>query len=428
MKTEVKKLPRGQAEITIELTAEEYEPFLKQAAEQISLTTKIPGFRPGKADLGVVKKYVGEGEIWQQAVEPAVQKTFVRVVTEQNLLTVGSPKIEVIKLAPGNPVIYKATVNLLPEVKLTDYTKIKVKKNQVTVPDKEIQSRLSDLQKMRAKETLADRPAVKGDKIEIDFETFLDKVPIDHGRQKQFPLVIGENTFIPGFEDQLIGLKKDETKKFQLKFPGSYHQKNLAGRLCDFQVKVNAIYQLDLPQLNDEFAQSLGDFKTLKDIEDKIKEELQTTKENKENQRLEEEIFDKIISQSSFSDIPDIFIDSETKKMLQELEHNLGHQGLKFDDYLNHLKKTKEELALEFSPQAVKRVKSALVLRTVIEKNKINVSQDEIEAEIKKMLEFSGGDAQMAKELRQAEYLDYLHNTLISKKAVEHLKQVMAQS
>ena len=169
MKTEVKKLPRGQAEITIELTAEEYEPFLKQAAEQISLTTKIPGFRPGKADLGVVKKYVGEGEIWQQAVEPAVQKTFVRVVTEQNLLTVGSPKIEVIKLAPGNPVIYKATVNLLPEVKLTDYTKIKVKKNQVTVPDKEIQSRLSDLQKMRAKETLADRPAVKGDKIEIDF-------------------------------------------------------------------------------------------------------------------------------------------------------------------------------------------------------------------------------------------------------------------
>src|SRR3989344_2863106 len=428
MKTEVKKLEKGQVELTVELSLEEYQPFLEQAAKIISQNTKIPGFRPGKANFNLIKAKVGEAEIWQQALERAVQKTLVKALAEQRLMTVGSPKIEVIKLAPGNPVIYKATINLLPNVSLADFSKIKISQNKIEVRQEEIKKSMTDLQKMRSQETLADKKAEAGDKVEIDFETFLDKIPLDQGKNEKFPLVIGEKTFIPGFEEQLIGMAKDETKTFQLKFPENYHQKNLAGRLVDFKVKVNAVYHLDLPKLDDSFAKSLGQFNNLKELEDKIRENLRLEAQDKENRRLEEELLDKSIDQSKFEEIPDILIDSETKKMLEELEHNLAHQGLKFDDYLNHLKKTKEELALEFSPQAVKRVKSALVLRTVIEKNKINVSQDEIEAEIKKMLEFSGGDAQMAKELRQAEYLDYLHNTLISKKAVEHLKQVMAQS
>jgi len=427
MKIEVKKLPRGQAEITIELTAEEYQPFLKQAAQNISQGTKIPGFRPGKADLEIVKKHVGENQVWQEALESAIRKTFVAAIDQEKLLTVGSPQIDVIKLAPGNPVIYKATVSLLPKIKLADYTEIKIKTKPLEIKKTEMEKRLSDLQKMRAKESLVDRGAKKGDKVEIDFETFLDKVPIDHGAQEKFPIVIGEGTFIPGFEDQLIGLKKEETKNFELKFPAEYHQKSLAGKLASFKVKVNSVFQLDLPELNDDFAKGLGQFKTIKDVEEKIAENLKTDLENQEARRLEEELIDKIIAKSSFEDIPDLLINSEAKKMVEELEHNLSHQGVKLTDYLSHLKKTQEEMLLDFAPQATRRVKSALILREVVQKENINVSDEELDGEIHKVLATYGNSPEASQELHRPEYQDYLRNALLTQKAVDRLKSIMVE-
>lgn len=427
MKTELKKLPRGQVELTIELSVAEYQPFLEQAAKKISETTKIPGFRPGKANFELIKQKVGEAEIWQQALEPAVQKTFLKALDEQKLITVGSPQIDIIKLAPQNPVIYKATINLLPKVELGNYKKIKITKKPVEVKEETIKKALTNLQKMRAKETLVNRKAQKGDKVEIDFETFLDKIPLDHGKNKKFPLVIGETTFIPGFEDQLIGLSENETKSFQLKFPENYHQKNLAGRLVDFKVKMNAVYNLELPPLNDNFAKGLGQFQTIKEVEEKIEENLKTDAERKENQRLEEEIIEKIIDQSKFEEIPDILIDSEAKKMVEELEHNLSHQSLKFEDYLAHLKKTKEDLILDFVPQAIKRVKSAIIIRKVRETENIEVANTEIEDEIQKTLEAYDNDSEIKKNITQPAYRDYLRNILAARKVMDYLKSVMVK-
>jgi trigger factor len=427
MKIEVKKLDKGQIELTIEITVDEYRPFLEQAAKKISADTKIPGFRPGKANFELIKQKVGENEIWQKALEPAVQKTFLRALGQEKLITVGSPQIDVVKLAPNNPMIYKATVSLLPNVELGDYSKMKVNKKPVEVKDEQFEKAMSNVQKMHAKQTLVDRQAQKGDKVEIDFETFLDKVPIDQGKQEKFPIVIGEDTFIPGFEDQLIGLSKDETKEFQLEFPKNYHQKNMAGRLADFKVKMNAVYRMELPELNDDFAQSLGNFKTIREIEDEIKDNLKTETERKENQRLEEEIIDKIIDQSKFDEIPDLLIDSETKKMVQELEQNLVSQGLKFEDYLNHLKKKREDLFLDFVPQAIKRIKSALTIRKIREKENIKADDKEIEAEIEKIKTIYAGNPEIEKNLNQPAYRDYLRNILAARKVIEHLKSVMVE-
>jgi trigger factor len=427
MKIEVKNLDKGLVELTIELTVDEYQPFLEQAAKKISVDTKVPGFRPGKANFELIKQKVGENEIWQKALEPAVQKTFLQALDQEKLITVGSPQIDVVKLAPDNPVIYKATVSLLPKVELGDYSKMKVNKKPVEVKDEQFKKAMSNVQKMHAKQTLVDRQAQKGDKVEIDFETFLDKVPIDQGQQKKFPIVIGEGTFIPGFEDQLIGLSKDETKEFQLEFPKNYHQKNMAGRLADFKVKMNAVYSMELPELNDDFAKSLGNFKTIKEIEDKIKDNLKTEAERKENQRLEEEIIDKIIDQSKFDEIPDLLIDSETKKMVQELEQNLVNQGLKFEDYLNHLKKKREDLFLDFVPQGIKRIKSALTIRKIREKENIKVDDKEIEAEIEKIKTMYAGNPEIEKNLNQPAYRDYLQNILAARKVIEHLKSVMVK-
>ncbi|NUM25788.1 MAG: trigger factor [Candidatus Buchananbacteria bacterium] len=427
MKVEVKKLERGTAELTIELTVEEYQPFLEQAAKEISKHTKIPGFRPGKADLETVKKKVGEAEIWNQALEPAIHKTFVQALDEQQLITVGNPQVDIVKLAPGNPVVYKAIVSLLPKAEIADYKTITVAKKSITVSDEQINKIIDDIRKGRSAEAVVNREARMNDKVEIDFETFMDKVPIEHGEQKKFPLVIGEKTFIPGFEEQLVGMKKGETKKFQLEFPKNYHQKNLAGRLADFSVVLHEVYELSLPEINDEFAATLGNFKTVADLKDQIKNNLTLEEEHKESRRLEEEILDKIIEQSKFEDIPDVLIDSETKKMVDELEHNLSHQGIKFDEYLTHLNKTKADLLLDFVPQAIKRVKSALIIRSVADKEHVKATDEDIQNEIMKTLEAYGGNPDVEKQLSSQAYRDYLKNIIASQKVVEHLKSVMVK-
>lgn len=427
MKVELKKLERGQVELTIELTVEEYQPFVEKAAKEISKNITIQGFRPGKADFEAVKKKVGEPEIWSQAFEPAVHKTFVQALDEQKLITVGNPQVDIVKLEPGNPVSYKAIVSLLPGSEITDYAKLEVAKKEIKIKDAEINKVIEDIRKNRATETLVEREAKDGDKVEIDFETFLDKVPIDHGAEKKFPLVIGEKTFIPGFEEQLVGMKKGEVKKFPLEFPKNYHQKNLAGRKAEFSVTLNAVYELKLPELNDEFAKTLGNFKTIAELRDQVKSNLTVEEENRENRRIEEEILDKIIEKSKFDDIPDVLVDSETKKMVEELEHNLSHQGIKFEDYLTHLGKTKADLLVDFVPQAIKRVKSALIIREVAQREKIKATDDEVENEIMKTLEAYGGNPDVEKQLTAQAYRDYLKNTIASRKVVEHLKSAMVK-
>lgn len=427
MKTEVKKLERGEVELKIELSVEEYEPFLKQAAQKISENINIKGYRKGKADFDIIKQHVGEGEIWDKALDAAVQKTFVKALEEQKLVTVGSPKIDVVKLVPGSPVEYKATISSLPDIELADYKKIKIDDNKVEVDEKEISKALENLQKMHAKETLVDREAKQNDKIEIDFETFLDKIPVDNGKQNKFQLVLGEGSFIPGFEEHIIGMKKDEEKQFELKFPKEYHQKNLANKLVNFKVKAHNVYNLELPKLTDEFAKGLGPFKSAEELKAKIKENLSAEQTQRAKQQLEEKIMDSIVEKSKFADIPDILINSETKKMMEELEHNIGHQGMQFEDYLSHLKKSRGDLMLDFMPQAVKRVKSALVIREISKQEKIDITDKEIAEEVKKTESMYQGNEQALEQLRQDGYKNYLKNILASRKVIEHLKSEMVQ-
>lgn len=424
MKTELKTLPRGQAELIIELTVEEYLPYLEQAAKHISEEIKIPGFRPGKAGLDIIKSKVGENEIWQEAFEFAVKKTLFSAVTEEKLDVVGQPQVDVIKLAPGNPVVYKAIINLLPAVQLGDYKTIKVAKKIKEISADDVKKVLTDLQKMRATEALVDRAAKDGDKVEIDFNTFLDKIPVDNGQNKNFPVVIGDKTFIPGFEDQLVGMKKDEEKTFQLKFPENYHQKNLAGKLVDFKVKMISVFERVLPELNDEFAKTLGHLKNIKEAEEKIKENLEHEAEHEEEHRIEEEVIEKILELSTIGDIPDLLVNSEAKKMMEEMDHNIQAQGMSFEDYLSHMKKTREDLLLDFAPQAIKRVKSALIMREVGKLENITATKEEVQAEVERTLTYYGNNPEMEKNLKTPAYQEYLHNVISSKKIMDRLVEI----
>ena len=422
MNTQVKNLPRAQVELTIEISPEEYDPFLKKAAIAISENVKIAGFRPGKATYDVIKKQVGEEKIWEEALDAAIRKTLVQAMKENNIETVGSPKIEVLKLAAQNPIIYKATLNLLPRIENVSFDGISVRKKVVGLDEKKLQKQVHELQKMRGKEILVKRGAKMGDKVELDLTISIDRISIEGGNAKKLPIYLGENKFVPGFEDNLVGLKAGDSKEFPLTFPKNYHQKNVAGRLADCAVTISEVYEIQLPELNDAFAKDLQ-FKDFKDLEGHMKETLLLEARDAEEKRAEDEMVNALIEKNKFSDIPDILINSESKSMLSEMEQSVANQGISFDDYLSHLKKTKDQLLLEFTPSASKRIKGAILFREISKAHGITVAEEELGAALKNLEDQYHNNSEALNAIKKPEYKSYLHNILSSQKIMKFLKE-----
>lgn len=416
-------------EFTIEMTVDELKPYLQSATEEISSHRKIEGFRPGKAPYEIVAREVGEMFVYQTAASFAADATVAKVLLDEKVEIVDRPKIEVQKLAPGNPFIFKATVALVPAITLCDYDKVKVKPMpEIKIEEKEIDRVMTDLQKMRAKESLADKAAEKGDKVELDFDTFVDNVAIEHGHAKKHALIIGEERMIPGFEEQLIGLKADESKEFELEFPKKYHEKSLAGKKATFKVKVTAVFKIELPKMDNEFAIGLG-FKEFADLKKHVEANLRHEKEHKEEQRVELDLINELIEKSTFGEIPEVLINEETHKMFHELEDNVSREGLKFEDYLKHIKKTEGDLRIDFVPDAIKRVKTGLLIRHVAKVENIHADANEIDAEIERTLAsykfhpaYEGKLAELEKNMRSENARYYFGNMVANRKTLEFLK------
>ncbi len=418
---EIKNLPKSELEIMVTIPKEELEPFMQRAAERLSQETKIEGFRPGKAPLNIIKQRVGEMKLLEEAAALAVEKSYIDIATKEKIEPLSSPKIEFIKLAPDNDFVFKATVALIPKVKVGDYKSIKIKENEMKITDDQINKVIDEIRESRAKEVLETKAAEKGDKVEIDFDVFRDNVPIEGGTQKKYPLIIGSGHFIPGFEENLIGLKANEEKEFELNFPNEYHNKSLAGKPAKFKVKVLAVYKREIPEINDEFARSLGQ-ESIDKLKEQIQQNLEHEEHHKEDERVERELLERLIEKSEFGEIPDLLIDAETKKMIQELESNIAMQGLKFDDYLKHLNKTAEQLKLDFVPQAIKRVKGALLMRQIYFDDKLEIQEAEIDQEIEKLSQYYQNNPEVVKNFKTPEYRDYVRNMIGNQKVMEILK------
>jgi trigger factor len=428
MKSEVKKLPKSQVEITIEVSLEEIKPFLEKAAKKLSKDLKFDGFRPGKAPYDVVEKKVGAMGIIDEAVNDIISETYYKILEKEKLMTLGQPEINIIKAAPNNPIEYKAVVATLPKVEVGDYSKIKVEKKKVEVKDEQVDKVIDDIRNMRAKEKLVKREAKTGDRLEIDFDVSLDKVVIEGGSHKKYPITIGESRFIPGFEEKLIGLKAGDDKEFKLKFPEKYHQKTLAGKECDFKVKCNGVYEREVAKLDDAFAKEVSNkqFKTLVDLKKNVRNNIEKDEENKANQRVEIEMLDKLVEISNFEDeLPETLVKNETNKMLHEMEHNLTSQGMKFEDYLSGIKKTREDLEKEFEPQATQRAKTAIVAREIYQEKKFKVTDEEIQVEVAKMIAAYPDNPEAKKQLESPQYQEHLRNQLGNRKVIEFLKSEM---
>jgi len=424
-----KELSKSQIEFTIEVSVEEQRPFLTKAAEQISEDVKVEGFRPGKAPYDMVKARVGEMAIYEHAADNMVGKKLFEVLEKEmsGVEIVGQPQITIEKIVPSNPLVFKAVVTLLPEIKLGDYKKLEVRKPEIKVDEKKLDEVINNFRQMYAKEAAKADGAVKGDKITIDLNLFLDNVPVEQGATPNYSVIIGEQPFIPGFEEQILGMKRGEKKEFTLKFPDDYYAKNLAGKNVEFRIEAKEVYSRELPEINDEFLKQLGRYSSKDEFIAGLRHSLEHEEEERVAQKVEIEMLDKLIAATTFSEIPENLIEAEAHKMVHEMEHNLESQGLKFEDYLTHLKKTEAELEKDFRPEAEKRVKSALIVKEIAKEQKIVISDDEVNKEIEQISEYYPDNKEVMDNIRQPAYKSYLKNILTNRKVIEYLKSVIIE-
>lgn len=416
-----KNLEHSQVELVITVTPDQYQKHLESAATTLSQKAKIKGFRPGKASYDVVKKEFGEMSILQEALENIVKESYYLTIMEEKLETLGMPEIAVEKVAPGNDVVYKATVAIMPKVVLPEISDIKVSRNAKSVDDKQINETIDALRGMQAEEVPTELPASNTDKVVIDMNMFLDKVPVEGGQSKDYQVYLSEAHYIPGFNDKLVGIKKGETKEFSLEFPTEHYQKHLAGKNVDFSVTAKDVFNRQLPELNEEFAKKLG-LESVEKLQNLIRENLTKEAHEKSTQAAEIEILDQLIEKTTFDPIPEVLINGERQKMFHELKRDLDKNGISIEKYLEDIKKSEKDLFEDFKVQAEKRAKAALVSRQIAIENSIKVDDSEIDAEIQMILGMYGNNPQYAENVKRPEVRDTITVSLQNKKVMQWLR------
>jgi trigger factor len=420
----VKTLPGAQVELVITVTPAEYEKALAQAANRLANRVAVKGFRTGHIPLDILKKEVGEMGILSEALESIVQGSFFEAVQAEKLDTLGMPQINVEKVAPGNDVVYKAVVSLMPTVELPDFGSIKIEKKVKAVDEKVAAETLEAIQNMHGVEKPKEGAAEGKDMVLIDMDMLLDNVPLDGGQAKDYRVYLGEQHYIPGFNEKMVGATKGEKREFSLEFPETHYQKMIAGKKVDFKVSVKDVFERIPAELNDDFAKKLGQ-ESVEKLKDLILSNLATEAEQKADKDAEVEIFEKVIEKTKFSEIPEVLINTEKEKMFYELKRDIEKMGMTIEQYLNDIKKKEDELFKEFTLQATKRAQAALVSRQVAKENNILVSEDEIDLETAMIKQAYEKDAEAQENLKKKEVRHSIATILQNKKVVALLKEKM---
>ena len=421
MKVEKKDLEKSQIELDIELSLDEFKPYIEKGANKVSLEVKIEGFRPGHVPFDVLKQKIGEMTILEEAARLAIDATLGKAIKEHvEGQPVGQPKVDISKLAPDNPLGYKVVLAMLPETKLGEYKGLGIKKKKTEVTEAEVNKILGDLREMRVQEKIADRAVAEADKVMVDMQMFLDNVPIEGGQSKDAMIIMGKNYIVPGFDKQILGAKKGDTREFKLPYPKDFHMKNLAGKMVEFKVTIKEIYERTLPALDDTFALGFGT-KTYNELMENIRQSISSQKSQETAQATEREMLEKIITGSRFGDLPEMLIESESANMMHELEHEIADRGGKFDDYLKSISKTRNQLTLDLLPEAVKRVKISLLIRELAKAENIKASDGEIDKQIEELKKNHKDNKELMKQVDTPEYRAYAANILSSRKVIDKL-------
>ena len=418
MSTKIEKT-ENKNEVKLEFTieAKKFDEAIMKVYQKSARYFNIPGFRKGKAPFNIVERMYGDEIFYEDAFNELVPSIYEKEIEDNKIEAVSKPEINIVKMKKGEDLVFTAVVQTKPEVKLGKYKGIELKKVEYPVTDEDVEHELAHVQEHNARIiTVEDRPVQDKDIAVIDFQGFVDGKAFEGGKAEKHELEIGSKTFIPGFEDQVIGMKVGEEKDINVKFPEDYFSKDLAGKDATFKVKLHEIKEKQLPALDDEFAKDVSEFDTLKDYKTSIKEKKQAQNDDRAKHETENLAIEAVSNETKI-DIPSGMIETEIDAMIRDLEQQLSYQGINLDQYLKIMNKTRKEVEENYKEQAEKNVKSRLILEEIIKEEKIESTDEEINAKIKEMATNYG---RKEEELSKNEALkEYIANTIKTEKAIE---------
>ena len=408
-------------ELKLEFTVEAkvFDEGIKKVFNKNAKYFNIPGFRKGKAPMNIVERYYGEEIFYEDAFNEVVPEIYDSAIKEEGLEVVSRPDIDITQIGKGKELIFTAVVQTKPELKLGKYKGIELEKNEYKVTDSDIEQELNRMAERNSRiVTVDDRAATKGDIAVIDFLGSVDGVEFEGGKAENHELELGSNTFIPGFEDQVVGMKIDETKDINVKFPEEYFSKELAGKDAVFKVTVHEIKKKELPEIDDEFAKDVSEFDTLKELKADIKAKQEENNENRSKTELEEAAV-KAVAEKSEVDIPSGMVEFEIDNMVQDMDRRLSYQGISFEQYLQMLGKTMTEYRKESEESAKESIKLRLTLEAVSKDAKISATEKEVAEKIKELAESYGRKEEELKENK--ELIKNIEDSIKNEKAIKEI-------
>lgn len=398
MSLQVEKMEKNMAKLTIEVSAEELDKAMQNAYLKARGKISIPGFRKGKAPRKMIEQMYGKGIFLEDAANALIPEHYSKALEECDLEIVSQPEIDVTQAEPGKAFIFTAEVAVKPEVTLGEYKGVEVPKSETEVTDEDIDAEIKKEQEKNSRTvTVEDRGAENGDITTIDFEGFVDGVAFEGGKGTDYPLTLGSGSFIPGFEDQLVGAKAGDHVEVNVTFPEEYQAAELAGKAAVFQCDVKKVETKELPELDDDFAQDVSEFDTLAEYREDVKKNLTEKKEKEARAAKENAAVDKAIENAEM-EIPDAMINTQVRQMMNDFASRMQSQGLTMEQYFQFTGMTAEKMMEEMRPQAEKSIKTRLVLEAIVKAENIEVSDERVEEELTKMAEAYQMEVEKLKE------------------------------
>ena len=418
MSLQVEKLEKNMAKLTIEVSAEDLDKAMEKAYQKQKSRISLPGFRKGKAPRKMIESMYGKGVFMEDAVNSLVPQEYTKALGECDLEIVSQPEINVTQMEPGKALIFTADVAVKPEVTLGDYKGVEVPKSEIAVTDEEVDAEVKKEQDKNARTVaVEDRAAANGDITTIDFEGFVDGVAFDGGKGTDYALTLGSGTFIPGFEDQLVGANAGDHVEVKVTFPEEYQAKELAGKEAVFQCDVKKIETKEVPELDDEFAKDASEFDTLAEYKEDVKKKLTEKKEKEARTAKENAAVDKAIENAQM-DIPELMTKTECRQMMDDFSRRMQQQGLSMEQYFQFTGQSMDKMMEDMKPQALKRIQTRLVLEKVAEAENIQPSEEEITEEIQKMADAYKMEADKIREAIGESGLEQMKKDMAVQKAV----------
>jgi len=413
--------PKSTILVEVEVPAERLAQAVGEATRALSRRTKVPGFRPGHAPRGVLEAVLGHGAVLEEAVDRLVQSAYRDALIEKEILPLTNADVEIVQAEEGKPLIFKATVPIRPEVQLGDYTGFNFRPEIETTDAAKVDKVLEELRDQNASlSPVEERGAKKGDYAVIKYEGTRDGVPFEGGAAERMPLIVGEDRLIPGFEDELVGLTVGDTKGFDITFPADYGEESLAGQLAHFEVELRELREKILPEADDDFARSMGDFTDLANLREEVEKRLKRNALDKARHTFSDRIIEYAVANSTI-DLPDVLVEQEVEVMHDEFRSAMARQGISEEAYAKVSGKSHEDLHNDFRPDAEKRVKVLLVLSRIAEAEGLEISDADVEAEIAKGRARYAGDPKVTKYFESERGRNYIRSTLRRSRVVEKL-------